>query len=483
MDDPDVDHELIALLRESLGFSNKAQDGVSSNTGVLKDAEHIAYNAIDVSISMYGTRDAASHLYKAMRERKYSTQTWSEHELHPKLGVDVDEIGLVNFVFTMDLLNFSFWSEKSAEERYQVEYQGKQWTGYNSLVACLRRALDEGIPITTPRFWGNDDFSEKAKHVFRSATDEVVPLLAQRIAVLQEAAQVLQREYDDNDDVEDEDSNYEHNDDHMETADDDTRDQGAGQVSPDASLDTPAESNLTSSTSLIGSSLGGALTQASSNMDDTNTWAPDATEIKDTITNTQDAAEPLTEQVDVKPAEAQTRPDMSVVRLIEEADHSSGKLVNLLAKHFPCFQDEGRFEGRKVRFLKRAQIFVADLWAAFNGTGYGEFYDIEHITMFADYRVPQMLYNLGVITFSPPLESRLRRMEELKAGESWELQLRGCSIWAVEMIRRQIVQDHPEAESEVNAVLLDFLLYDLAKEFESTGTESIPHHRTRSIWY
>lgn len=33
MDDPDVDHELIALLRESLGFSNKAQVGISSNTG------------------------------------------------------------------------------------------------------------------------------------------------------------------------------------------------------------------------------------------------------------------------------------------------------------------------------------------------------------------------------------------------------------------------------------------------------------------
>lgn len=33
MDDPDVDHELIALLRESLGISNKAQDTVSSDTG------------------------------------------------------------------------------------------------------------------------------------------------------------------------------------------------------------------------------------------------------------------------------------------------------------------------------------------------------------------------------------------------------------------------------------------------------------------
>jgi len=242
MDDPDVDHELIALLRQSLGISDKAQDTVSSDTGkgyvfycscvamlmplfgllslisswpgyplscriaapslianvandhlaVLKDAEHIAYHAIDVSIDMYGTRDAASQLYKAMCERNYSTQTWSEHELHPKLGVDLDEVGLLNFIFTMDLLNFSFWSEKSSEERYQVEYRGKRWTGYNSLVACLRRALDEGIPITTPRFWRTtQDLSATMEHVFRSATNERVPLFEQRVKVLREAADVL----------------------------------------------------------------------------------------------------------------------------------------------------------------------------------------------------------------------------------------------------------------------------------------------------
>jgi hypothetical protein len=77
------------------------------------------------------------------------------------------------------------------------------------------------------------------------------------------------------------------------------------------------------------------------------------------------------------------RPDFSVVRLIEKADHSAGKLVNLLAKHFPAFRDEARFDGRKVRFLKRAQIFAADIWAALNGSGYGAFDDIGHLTMFA----------------------------------------------------------------------------------------------------
>lgn len=58
-------------------------------------------------------------------------------------------------------------------------------------------------------------------------------------------------------------------------------------------------------------------------------------------------------------------------------------MVNLLADNFACFRDEAKFEGKTVRFLKRAQIFVADLWAAFGGESYGEFNDIDKITMFA----------------------------------------------------------------------------------------------------
>jgi hypothetical protein len=143
------------------------------------------------------------------------------------------------------------------------------------------------------------------------------------------------------------------------------------------------ESHLTSSTPLVGSSLDGASTPASSNFESASTCPQGDIKIDKTTRSTQPATGPLTEQPDVKPIEAQKRPDMSFVRLIQEAEHSAGKLVNLLAKHFPCFQDEGRFDGRKVRFLKRAQIFVADLWAAFDNTGYGEFHDIEHITMFA----------------------------------------------------------------------------------------------------
>lgn len=60
------------------------------------------------------------------------------------------------------------------------------------------------------------------------------------------------------------------------------------------------------------------------------------------------------------------------------------------------------------------------------------------------------------------------------------MQLRGSSIWAVELIRRQIVRDHPEAANDVNSVLLDFLLYDLAKEFESSGKFNVAANQSEA---
>lgn len=58
---------------------------------------------------------------------------------------------------------------------------------------------------------------------------------------------------------------------------------------------------------------------------------------------------------------------------------------------------------------------------------------------------------------------------------------KGCSVWAVELLRREILKTKPEAK--VNAILIDFFLYDLAKEREKANVHAIPHHRTRSIWY
>lgn len=125
----------------------------------------------------------------------------------------------------------------------------------------------------------------------------------------------------------------------------------------------------------------------------------------------------------------------------------------------------------------------SDIWAAFTTHPFGQFADISTLTMFADYRVPVILYTLGCLLYSPPLEAHIRALKPLPVGHPWEVQLRGTSIWCVEMIRRQIKRTYPETSGHINAVLIDFYLYDTAKDMEKEGKVAIPCHRTRSIWY
>ncbi|CAI4217207.1 unnamed protein product [Parascedosporium putredinis] len=310
MSDDEVDLELLELLRQHVQGKLKVSD--EPETEVLDGAEYIYDNSIDVALDMRACKQAASSIHALMQQKSYSTSTWSEHVLHPK----EKDASTLAFIFTMDLLNFSFWSELPEEERFAVEYQGQVWTGYWSLVASLQRALEEGIPITSSDFWQNEDECtlEVLKNVFRSTTtEEEIPMLEERLACLREAGQVLYEKY-----------------------------------------------------------------------------------------------------------------GCSFEELVWSANGSAAGLVNILARDFPCFRDEFKFESRRkpVRLLKRAQILVADLWACFDGQDYGDFYDIGKITMFADYRVPQILQSMGCLYYSPSLMSTIKHGKTIKSGSYWELQIR-----------------------------------------------------------
>ncbi|KAG2151462.1 hypothetical protein DEU56DRAFT_552418 [Suillus clintonianus] len=173
-------------------------------------------------------------------------------------------------------------------------------------------------------------------------------------------------------------------------------------------------------------------------------------------------------------------------------------LVQFVTDSFPCFRDERLFNGRRVYFWKRPQILVAEIWAAFypenpytphpifpglNGPL------ISDLTMFADYRVPQILHHLRIITYPASLIRELRNGTQLGPGSKEEMSLRAASIVAVEQIRNEMISCG--SDWEASSVLIDFYLWDLAKKLEGgeeciDGIETddiVPAHRTRSIWY
>ncbi|ORX64492.1 hypothetical protein DL89DRAFT_272310 [Linderina pennispora] len=288
----------------------------------------------DVSVPLNGVKAAAQKIMQRMQQIGYSTAEWKKNTLTPSVA----DSAAIEWIFVVDSLNFSFWTDKPQANQYTVSLDGQAYRAVN-------RAMREGIPITDAAYCAGIT-REQVSYIFRTddtETQEPIPMLDERVSVLNEVGRVLLEKYQ-------------------------------GKFS----------------------------------------------------------------------------------NVLRQAQGSAQRLVEMVVRDFTCFRDEHMYMDRIVCIYKRAQILVADLWACFEGKGQCQFADIDNITMFADYRVPQALYHFGALSYSERLFNYLD-------GHPWEVEIRGNSIWAVELIRRQITA---------------LGMHEFADEMKG-----IPIHLTRSVFY
>jgi hypothetical protein len=166
-------------------------------------------------------------------------------------------------------------------------------------------------------------------------------------------------------------------------------------------------------------------------------------------------------------------------RVIEAAQRDAVALALRMADEFPSFHDVARWEnegGQEVRILKRAQILVSDIASAFDGKEWGDFTQLDALTAFADYKVPQLLRRLGILTYAPELAAKLDRLEAIPAGSADEVAIRAATIWGVEWLRRALAAQG----MRVNANAIDYRLWLAGQQSHANDR---PYHRTRTIYY
>ena len=163
-------------------------------------------------------------------------------------------------------------------------------------------------------------------------------------------------------------------------------------------------------------------------------------------------------------------------RLVEASGMLAVTLARLLAERLSSFRDVAGYMGHKVFFYKRAQIFAADLYGAFDGKGWGSLIDMGKLTAFADYKLPQVLRHLGILSYTQALAQTVDQKIPLEAGSPEEVEIRASTIWAVEFIRRELGR----MGTELRAFEIDWILWNMgqAKEFKVR-----PYHRTATIFY
>ncbi|KAK9820576.1 hypothetical protein WJX72_011811 [[Myrmecia] bisecta] len=168
-------------------------------------------------------------------------------------------------------------------------------------------------------------------------------------------------------------------------------------------------------------------------------------------------------------------------QLVAEAQGSINQLVQLVVTNFPGFQDHAIYRGRQVFLYKRAQIFAGDVWGAFQGQGLGAFHDIHALTMFADYRVPVVLRQMGILQYSSKLAQQIEDKAPIHPGSEEEVEIRAGTIQAVELLKEALhVQFNNTQLALPHSVQLDWWLWDAGETARET---SPPHHRTLTVFY
>lgn len=68
------------------------------------------------------------------------------------------------------------------------------------------------------------------------------------------------------------------------------------------------------------------------------------------------------------------------------------------------------------------------------------FFDVHMLTMFADYRVPQLLRQVGVLKYSEALSASIDQYHEIPVGSEEEVEIRAGTVIAVERIQAALAE-------------------------------------------
>jgi hypothetical protein len=102
-----------------------------------------------------------------------------------------DQNEAIDFILVADVIDTAF-TDFEKHEKFQMEYGGKHWSDSEAEFACIKRALDEGVPFLDGNYLARITRAE-LDEIFKGNIE--MPMLDEKLAVLQQAGKVLAEKY------------------------------------------------------------------------------------------------------------------------------------------------------------------------------------------------------------------------------------------------------------------------------------------------
>lgn len=158
---------------------------------------------------------------------------------------------------------------------------------------------------------------------------------------------------------------------------------------------------------------------------------------------------------------------------VKSCDYDAVKIATTIVHELVSYRDGAWYKNQWVWILKRAQILPNDL--AMLTQKYPDFVitNTNQLTVFADYRLPQILEHYGVLEYDATLEKVIQTKQLLPTGSEAEVEIRAATIVACDKLAKH-------CGMAINDV--DVSLWLISQDMRDDTTLK-PHHLTVSIYY
>ncbi len=152
--------------------------------------------------------------------------------------------------------------------------------------------------------------------------------------------------------------------------------------------------------------------------------------------------------------------------LLKQSKYDAIQIAKIIIKYFPSFRDSSSFLGKKIKFYKRAQICAYD----FSLLNNSKIKNIDQLTAFADYKLPQILRDFGVLVYRQKLAEKIDNYILLKKDSREEIEIRSATIYICDLIAKEI---------GVSAVVAENAIWSLSQIHKAQK----PYHRILTTNY
>lgn len=112
-------------------------------------------------------------------------------------------------------------------------------------------------------------------------------------------------------------------------------------------------------------------------------------------------------------------------------------LFEVIVNNFPSFKDERAYEDKTIYFYKLAQLLTSDILHVRERLEKIEI-DCSHLIGCADYKIPQTLRALKIISYSSELSELVDQKREIEVSSLYEVSIRASQLVVTDYIKNKL---------------------------------------------